>query len=149
MPAPLSSDITQEESEADMEFSDRELRSVSKTVIKSTHALLTDDSEVEVVNFGNDRGSENEDESRYSRGRVNKQMGHSRRITNRFETLEAQPVEYVISSSDEEAVNETSNQPTSHINKKRQLEVTSPHPGQIRRNSKRAFWASKATPISE
>ncbi|CAG8703089.1 10677_t:CDS:2, partial [Acaulospora colombiana] len=152
LPAPLISDITSldiEEAESDMEFSDRGSRSIPQTLSKSTHALLTDESGEESGRAGKRRLSEDEHESRYTRVQVNPQIGGSRRIINRFEKLDDPPFEYVMNSSEEEADNYDSNQPTSHVNKKRQLEVSSPRPGQLRRSSKRTYWASKAPPSAE
>ncbi|PVF95943.1 Nucleotidyltransferase [Serendipita vermifera] len=152
MPAPLTSDITSldlEEAESDMEFSDREPQSLVQALNKSTHALLTDESGEESGRLGKGRPSEDEHESRYTRVQVNPQLGSSGRITNRFEKLDGQLVEYVMSSSEEEADGHDLNQLTSHINKKRQLEGSSPRPGQLRRSSKRTYWAGKTGPSVE
>ena len=134
---------------SDMNLSDGEEQPAGKSLRRDTHAFSAEevaktrlDAEESDASQDSDSAKAEIEESRYT-AKPQRPVADAttRRTVNRFDSLQNQTVEFVMSDSDtEESVDEDSI--TAHAKKRRRIEAE-PRPGQSRRDSRRAYWAGK------
>lgn len=142
---------------SDMNLSDNVQETAAKSLGRYAHPLSVKDMtsaelDPEETEFSHKSGSAREEEIEDSRYTAKAQRlvadDAARRTLNRFEALTNQPVQYVMSESDNEDGQGSTNEddlmlPTGHARKRRRVELEQ-RPSQSRRTSKRNYWASKA-----
>lgn len=149
------------EDESDMQISDSSPRRSTAQVVKyikkePSPQKTSHVSNIKETNSGSEDsedftkrsdGDEPEEESRYTHLDVHSTRKGRPRDLNRFEPLEIRRVEYIMTDSEADDPDEHEDgraSPVAHANKKRQIEPEPRKPDSTRKESKRAFWASKA-----
>jgi hypothetical protein len=153
LPLPVLSPPRQSEDAgdtSDMNLSDAGQHTAADTLRRDTHAFSAEEairSRVETRDTdastlrGDSDGENDGEESRYASKPRRPISDTITRTYNRFESLADQTVQYVMSDSDEGSW-EGGRSQTAHANKRRRIE-SEVRPGQVRRASKRSYWASK------
>jgi hypothetical protein len=153
LPPPMPSPPRRSEDAGDtseMNLSDAGQHTAADTLRRNTHAFSAEEAARSGVETGDtdvsaqryEFGAEEDgEESRYASKPRRPIADTITRTYNRFESLADQTVQYVMSDSDEGSW-EGGRSQTAHANKRRRIE-SEVRPGQVRRASKRSYWASK------